>query len=127
LPKRILQHPGAASARAGARCAYNNEQWWNAVGLSGARHPDDGGRRQWMERMYYAEEGGTASFIAGVLIGAMIGASVALLTTPQTGKRMRRRLVKSLSTARESATDRWDDLSDDVRSAVETGRKRIHI
>lgn len=77
--------------------------------------------------MYYDEDNGTVSFVAGVLVGVVIGASVALLTAPQSGRKTRRRLFKAVSTARDSAGDRWVDLADDVRSAVETGRKRIRL
>jgi len=52
---------------------------------------------------------------------------VALLTAPQSGRKTRRRLLKAVSTARDSASGRFDDLADDVRSAVETGRKRIRL
>lgn len=77
--------------------------------------------------MYYDEESGTVSFVAGILVGAIIGASVALLTAPQPGRKTRRRLIKAVSTARDSATDRWDGLADDVRTAVDAGRKRIRL
>jgi gas vesicle protein len=77
--------------------------------------------------MYYEEDTGTVSFVAGVLVGAVIGASVALLTAPQSGKRTRRRLLKAVSTAREGASGRWDELADDVRAAVDAGRKRIRL
>lgn len=79
------------------------------------------------EYMYYEEDNGTVSFVAGLLIGAVIGASVALLTAPQSGRKTRRRLLKAVSTARDSASGRFDDLADDVRSAVDAGRKRVRL
>jgi gas vesicle protein len=77
--------------------------------------------------MYYDDEGGAVNFLLGLLVGAAAGAAVALLVAPQSGKRTRRQLLKAVSTARESATDRLGDLSDDVRTAVEAGRKRIRV
>jgi gas vesicle protein len=77
--------------------------------------------------MYYDEENGTINFFLGMLLGAAVGASVALLMAPQSGKRTRRQLMKAVSTARESAGARFGELTDDVRSAVEAGRKRIRV
>jgi gas vesicle protein len=77
--------------------------------------------------MYYDEESGATSFVAGVLLGAVIGASLALLAAPQSGKKTRRRLLRAVSSAREVAGDRWDDLSDEVQGAVKAGRKRIKL
>jgi gas vesicle protein len=77
--------------------------------------------------MYYEEDNGTVSFVAGLLIGAIMGASVALLTAPQSGRKTRRRLLKAVSTARDTASGRFDDLADDVRSAVDAGRKRVRL
>jgi hypothetical protein len=78
-------------------------------------------------RMHYDEESGAIKFVAGVLVGAVLGATVALLAAPQSGKKTRRRLVKAVSSARDNAGDRWEDLTDDVRSAVDAGRKRIRL
>jgi gas vesicle protein len=77
--------------------------------------------------MYYDEDSGGLNFLAGLLLGAVLGAGVALLSAPQAGKKTRKRLVRGLSGARGLAEDRWDDLSDDVRSAVKAGRKRIRL
>jgi gas vesicle protein len=77
--------------------------------------------------MYYDEETGALSFISGLLLGAVIGASVALLAAPQEGRKTRKRLVRAVGGARSSAEDRWDDIADDVRSAVKAGRKRIRL
>src|SRR5690606_27038137 len=52
--------------------------------------------------MYYDEDSGAVTFIAGILLGAVVGASLALLTAPQSGKRTRRRLIEAVSTARDS-------------------------
>jgi gas vesicle protein len=52
---------------------------------------------------------------------------VALLLAPNAGKKTRRKLIRGLSQAREEASGRWDDISDDVRSAVEAGRKKVRI
>ncbi len=77
--------------------------------------------------MYYEEENGALNFLMGVLVGAALGAGVALLMAPQSGKRTRRQLMKGISSARESAGQRFGDLADDVRSAVEAGRKKIRV
>ncbi|MGH7504224.1 MAG: YtxH domain-containing protein [Longimicrobiales bacterium] len=77
--------------------------------------------------MYYDEDSGAINFVTGVLVGTVIGASLALLAAPNSGKKTRRRLTRALSSARETAGDRWDDLSGDVRSAVDAGRKRVRL
>jgi gas vesicle protein len=77
--------------------------------------------------MYYDEDSGALSFLAGVLLGAVIGASMALLTAPQSGRKTRKRLIRAVSTAREGAVDRWDDLTGEVQDAVRAGRKRIRL
>ena len=77
--------------------------------------------------MYYDEESGAVNFVAGLLMGAVLGATIALLAAPDSGKKTRRKLMRAVSTARGEATERWDDLTDDVRSAVQAGRKRIRV
>jgi gas vesicle protein len=77
--------------------------------------------------MYYDEESGAATFIAGVLLGAVLGATVALLTAPQTGRKTRRRLVRAVSSARDVAGERWEDLAGEVQGAVKAGRKRVRL
>jgi gas vesicle protein len=77
--------------------------------------------------MYYDEEGGAINFVLGFLVGAATGAAVALLIAPQSGKRTRRQLKKVVATARDTAGTRMGDLTDDVRSALEAGRKRIRV
>jgi gas vesicle protein len=57
----------------------------------------------------------------------VIGAGVALLVAPQSGKRTRRQLVKAVNEARSDAGDRFEGIADEVRGAVEAGRKRIRI
>lgn len=77
--------------------------------------------------MYYDEDSGALSFVAGMLLGAVMGASLALLTAPQSGRKTRKRLIRAVSHARESAGDRWEDLADEVQDAVRAGRKRINL
>jgi gas vesicle protein len=77
--------------------------------------------------MYYEEKDGALNFLVGVLVGSAIGAGVALLIAPQSGKRTRRQLVKAVNTARTDAGDRWEEITDEVRGAVEAGRKRIRV
>ena len=75
--------------------------------------------------MYYDDESATVSFLSGLIIGAAIGAGLALLLAPQSGKRTRRRLVRSVEGLADTATDQWGDITDEVRSAVRSGRKRF--
>jgi gas vesicle protein len=77
--------------------------------------------------MYYEEESGALGFLAGALLGAVIGASIALLAAPKTGKRMRRDLRRQVTGARERAGGQLEDLTDEVRSAMEAGRRRIRL
>jgi gas vesicle protein len=77
--------------------------------------------------MYYDDESGAVTFVAGLLLGAVVGASLALLAAPQSGKKTRRRILRAVSSARNTAGERWDDLTDDVQHAVRAGRKRIHL
>jgi gas vesicle protein len=77
--------------------------------------------------MYYDEESRALSFFAGMLLGVVVGASVALLAAPQPGKKTRRQLAKAVGNARGTAEDQWEELADDVRSAVKAGRKRIRL
>ena len=75
--------------------------------------------------MYYDDRNRTFNFVAGLALGAVIGASIALLAAPQGGKQTRKRLLKAAaSTARDFD---WGDLSDEVRSAVRTGRRRLRL
>ena len=75
--------------------------------------------------MTYDEEYSATSFISGLLLGTAIGAGVTLLLAPQSGRRTRRALVRSMEDVADTAVDRWDDVTDEVRSAVRTGRKKM--
>jgi gas vesicle protein len=77
--------------------------------------------------MYYDEESGALSFVAGMLLGVAVGASLALLTAPQSGRKTRKRLIRAVSTARDTAGEQWGDLTEEVQDAVRAGRKRIRI
>jgi hypothetical protein len=55
----------------------------------------------------------------------LIGAGLALLLAPQSGKRTRRQLLRSVEGITDGATDRFEDVSDELRSAVRTGRKKF--
>jgi hypothetical protein len=76
---------------------------------------------------YYEDDSGAMNFAAGLLLGAVLGASLALLAAPQSGRKTRRRLLRAVSTARDAAGDRFEDLTDEVQSAVRAGRKRIRV
>lgn len=76
--------------------------------------------------MYYEEESSSVlSFISGMLVGAAIAAAVSLLLAPQSGRRTRRRLVRSMEGFRDTATHRLDDVADDMKDAVRSGRKKL--
>ena len=75
--------------------------------------------------MYYDEESSAVSFLSGMIIGAAIGAGLSLLLAPQSGRRTRRRLVRSVEGLADDATGRFDDVTDDLRDAVRTGRKKF--
>jgi gas vesicle protein len=75
--------------------------------------------------MYYEDDSRGTNFLTGLLLGAVLGVGVALLVAPQSGRRMRRSLGRLASSARDRAGERWEDLSDEVRSAVMAGRRRM--
>jgi gas vesicle protein len=77
--------------------------------------------------MYYDEESSGLSFVAGLLLGAIIGAAAALLSAPRSGRKTRRGLRRQVSGVRDRASGHWEDLTDEVRSAVKAGRRRIRI
>lgn len=77
--------------------------------------------------MYYDEESSAVSFLSGLIVGAAIGAGLALLLAPQSGRRTRRQLVRSVEGIADTATGRLDDVTDDLRDAVRSGRKRLNL
>lgn len=77
--------------------------------------------------MYYEEESPVVSFMSGLVVGAAIGAGLALLLAPQSGKRTRRNLARSVEGFRDGATDRFGDVSDELRSAVRSSRKKLKL
>jgi hypothetical protein len=77
--------------------------------------------------MDYDEEQRTFNFVAGLALGLALGAGVALLLAPQSGRRTRRQLVRAVASARDTAGDRFGEMADDVRSAVEAGRRRLKL
>ncbi len=76
---------------------------------------------------YYEDESQMLTFAAGFVLGATLGAGLALLFAPQSGRRTRRRIAHAVEDARFSAEDRFDDLSGDVRDAVDRGRRRLAL
>ena len=77
--------------------------------------------------MYYEDESGGVPFLAGLVVGVAMGAGLALLMAPQSGRRTRRRLVRRVEDVADDAVDRWDGVTDELRSAVRSGRKRLDL
>ncbi len=75
--------------------------------------------------MQYEQNSRAFNFVAGAAMGMLIGAAVALLMAPHSGRRTRRRLSHAVSGAREELGERWGDLSDEVRSVMDSGRRRL--
>lgn len=75
--------------------------------------------------MYYEDDNGGLSFVAGLAIGAIVGASVALLAAPQSGKRTRRRIVRAVADAQRNASDEWGAVADQVQRTVRQSRRRV--
>ncbi|HKJ93742.1 MAG TPA: YtxH domain-containing protein [Longimicrobiales bacterium] len=76
---------------------------------------------------YYDEESQALSFLAGFVLGATLGAGAALLLAPQSGQRTRRQLARAVEDARYAAEDRLEDLSGDLRDAVDSGRRKLNL
>ena len=77
--------------------------------------------------MYYEDESEAFAFLTGLTVGLVAGVSIALLVAPQSGKRTRRRLKRAVGRGGHPVKDRLDDWSDDFRTAVESGRKRLNL
>lgn len=77
--------------------------------------------------MYYRDESHTAYFLGGMAIGLLLGAGIAMLTAPQTGRRTRRQLKNSLSGAVGSLGGGWDELGEEIRTALDKGRRRLNL
>lgn len=77
--------------------------------------------------MHYDENSRAFNFIVGIALGMTIGAGLALLLAPQSGRRTRRKLLNAVSGARDEVGERWGELSDDLRSAVGAGRRRLNL
>ncbi|MGH7482186.1 MAG: YtxH domain-containing protein [Longimicrobiales bacterium] len=77
--------------------------------------------------MYYDEESQAFAFLTGLALGIVIGSGLALLTAPQSGKRTRRRLRRAVRPGNVGVSDRIEDWTDDFRSAVSSGRKRLNL
>lgn len=77
--------------------------------------------------MYYEEDSGGLPFLTGVVVGVAIGAGLALLVAPQSGRRTRRRLARTVEDVADDAVGRWDDVADELRSAVRSSRKKLDL
>ena len=77
--------------------------------------------------MYYRDESHTAWFLGGMAIGLLLGAGIAMVTAPQNGRRTRRRLKNAMGGAVGSLGGGWDELGDEIREAVDKGRRRLNL
>lgn len=56
------------------------------------------------------------------IMGAAIGAGIALLLAPDRGSETRRRVGQTMKRFGSQVNDRFDDVKENVRSAVDSGR-----
>lgn len=77
--------------------------------------------------MYYEDETGGLPFLTGIVVGVAIGAGLALLVAPQSGRRTRRRLARTVEDVTDDAVGRWDNVADELRSAVRSSRKKLDL
>ena len=75
--------------------------------------------------MYFEDQKNTFNFVSGLIIGALVGAGVALLAAPTSGKRTRKKMLRRVLNARRAAGERVEDWTDDLRTAVRSGRRRL--
>lgn len=75
----------------------------------------------------YDEDYSAAGFVSGLFLGAAIGAGVALLLAPQSGHRTRRALARSVEDVTDTAAERWEDMTDELRAAVRSQRKKLDL
>ncbi|MFO7893614.1 MAG: YtxH domain-containing protein [Longimicrobiales bacterium] len=77
--------------------------------------------------MTYEDEYSAVSFVSGLFLGVAVGAGLALLLAPQSGRRTRRALVRSAEDVADSAVERWDDVTDELRAAVRSQRRKLDL
>ena len=77
--------------------------------------------------MYYREESHTAYFLAGMAVGLLLGAGIAMISAPQSGRRTRRKIRHAVSGASGQVGDAWEDWGDELKSALEAGRRRLNL
>lgn len=58
------------------------------------------------------------AFGAGIAVGALLGAGLALLLAPQSGRETREFIATRARRLPDDARDSWDDLGDELRSAL---------
>lgn len=67
----------------------------------------------------------TVAFGAGVAVGALLGAGLALLLAPQAGKETRAVIARGARRIPERARDSWDELGEELRSALRRRTKGV--
>lgn len=77
--------------------------------------------------MYYRDESHTAWFLGGMAVGLLLGAGMAMLTAPQSGRQTRRRIRQAMSGAVGSFGDEWGDIGEELKAAVDEGRRRLNL
>ena len=71
------------------------------------------------------DHGRTLAFGAGIAVGALLGAGLALLLAPQSGDATRAMITRGARRVPDRLRDSWDDLGDELRSALRRRGKRV--
>jgi gas vesicle protein len=69
--------------------------------------------------------GGTGTFLIGMLCGAAVGAAIGLMVAPKAGNEMRRQLWESTEGLRQKAASAYQDASVAVNDVISRGRQAV--